>query len=625
MDQEMADIESQAISYQATLHQRAPDISHKGKCPVTLKFDDVIYKIKTIKTKEEEKVILKGVTGIVEPGEMLAMLGPSGSGKTTLLTALGGRLGGRLFGTITYNGQPFSNAIKRNTGFVTQDDVLYAHLTVAETLVFTALLRLPNSVTKEEKVEHAEAVIHQLGLTKCKDSIVGGPSIRGVSGGERKRVSIGQEMLINPSLLFLDEPTSGLDSTTAQRIVSTLWDLASGGRTIVMTIHQPSSRLFYMFHKVLLLSEGYPLYFGKGSDAIQYFSNIGFAPTIAMNPSDFLLDLANGVYSDELNEDHVIDKPQLITAYKSNIEAQLKAELQKISYSGCKTQGEIQDRGFRKWPTSWSQQFFVLLRRYLKEKKYESFSFLRICQILLTALLAGLLWYKSNTSHLQDQIGLLFFLCGFWSFIPLYQAIHTFPEEVMMLEKERSSGMYRLSSYFMSRMVAELPMELILPAIFLVITYWMAGLKANVVNFLYTLLSLLLHVLVCQGIGLAIGAIVLHQKSATTLASVIMLCFTLAAGFYVRHMPKFIAWVKYISNAYYIYQLLIGSQYHIGETYPCSIGQCPIEEFPTIKEMGFPDFHFKTVAVLVLVIMLIGYRLVAYFALTRVGVTKNLA
>ncbi|KAK7244350.1 hypothetical protein RIF29_39170 [Crotalaria pallida] len=549
MDQVMTDVESQTI-YNATKNEEARDETSKEKCSVILKFDDVVYKIKTKKgglfkkkTKEEEKVILKGVTGIVEPGEMLAMLGPSGSGKTTLLTALGGRLGGRLFGTITYNGQPFSNATKRNTGFVTQDDVLYPHLTVAETLVFTALLRLPNSVTKEEKVEHAEAMIHQLGLTKCKDSIVG---------------------------------------------------------------------------------EGYPLYFGKGSDALQYFSNIGFAPTIAMNPADFLLDLANGVYTDELNEDHVIDKPQLVTAYKSNIEAQLKAELQKISDFGCRTQGEIQDKGFRKWPTSWSQQFFVLLRRYLKEKKYEPFSFLRICHILLTALLAGLLWYKSNTSHLQDQIGLLFFLCGFWSFIPLYQAIHTFPEEVMMLEKERSSGMYRLSSYFMSRMVAELPMELILPAIFLVITYWMAGLKANVVNFLYTLLSLLLHVLVCQGIGLAIGAIVLHQKSATTLASVIMLCFTLAAGFYVRHMPKFIAWVKYISNAYYTYQLLIGSQYHIGETYPCSNGQCPIEEFPTIKEMGFPDLHFQALAALVLVIMLIGYRLVAYFALMRVGVTKKL-
>ena len=214
---------------------------------------------------------------------MLAMLGPSGSSKTTLLTALGGKLGGLLDGSITYNGKSFSNSMKRNMGFVTQDDVLYPHLTVAETLVFTALLRLENTFTKEEKIMHAESVITQLGLTKCKNSIIGGQFLRGLSGGERKRVSIGQEMLINPSLLLLDEPTSGLDSTTAQRIVSTLWELAKGGRKIVMTIHQPSSRLFYMFDKVLLLSEGNPLYFGERSQVMDYFSSIGYAPAVPMN------------------------------------------------------------------------------------------------------------------------------------------------------------------------------------------------------------------------------------------------------------------------------------------------------------------------------------------------------
>ncbi|CAL0326574.1 unnamed protein product [Lupinus luteus] len=622
----MADIESQTINKEI-VHGKPPQISHKGKCP----FSDIVYKIQTKKgglfeknTKKEEKMILKGVTGIVEPGEILAMLGPSGSGKTTLLTALGGRLGGKLHGTITYNGEPFSNSIKKNTGFVTQDDVLYPHLTVTETLVFTALLRLPNSVTKEEKVLHAKALIDQLGLTKCKDIIVGSPNLRGVSGGERKRVSIGQEMLINPSLLFLDEPTSGLDSTTAQRIVSTLWELASGGRTIVMTIHQPSSRIYYMFHKVLLLSEGNTLYFGKGSEAIDYFSNIGYAPAMAMNPSDFLLDLANGVYINELNEDHAIDKQLLVSAYKSNFEAQLKAGLQQINDSS-KSQCEIQEKAFGKWPTSWSDQFFVLSRRYIKEKKYESFSGLRIFQLLVTAVIAGLLWYKSDISHLQDQIGLLFFISGFWGSIPLFQAIFTFPQEVLMLEKERSSGMYRLSSYFMSRVLSDLPMELTLPTIFLTITYWLAGLKANIINFIYTLFSLLLHVLTCQGLGLAIGALVLDQKSATTLATIVILCFNLVAGFYVQHVPKFVAWLKYISIHYYTIQLFIGSQYHIGERYPCPNGECSIEEFPSIKQMGFPNLHRQAIAALVLGIMLIGYRLIAYFALMRIGVTNKFA
>ncbi|XP_027355275.1 ABC transporter G family member 9-like [Abrus precatorius] len=624
MEQEMQDRESQT-NYR--VQEEVPDIFHKGNPPVTVKFHDVVYKIKTKKwglleknTKAEEKVILNGVTGMVQPGEILAMLGPSGSGKTTLLAALGGRLGGKLYGSITYNGKAFSSATKRSTGFVTQDDVLYPHLTVTETLVFTALLRLPSSLTKEEKIVHAKAVIDQLGLTKCKDSIIGGPLLRGVSGGERKRVSIGQEMLINPSLLFLDEPTSGLDSTTAQRIVLTLWELANGGRTVVMTIHQPSSRIYYMFHRVLLLSEGNLLYFGKGSEAIEYFSNIGYAPIMAMNPSDFLLDLANGVYTNQPNEDHASNKHILISSYKNYFNAKLKPVLYEVPDYDI-SQGEFEDSGFGEWPNSWSQQFLVLLKRNVKERKYESFSGMRICQILVAALISGLLWYKSDISHLRDQIGLLFFISSFWGAMPLYHAIFTFPRELTMLEKERSSGMYRLSSYFMSMAVGDLPMELVLPTIFLIINYWMAGLKANVVNFLYTLFSVLLNVLVAEGMGLAIGAVVMDQKSATTLASVIMLSFVLVGGYYVQHVPKFIAWLKYISINHYIYKLLVGSQYDTNDTYPCSDGQCLVAEFPMIKQMGL-HFEGQIMAALALFIMLIGFRLVAYFALMRVGVTK---
>lgn len=155
--------------------------------------------------------VLNGVSGVVRPGEILAMLGPSGSGKTTLLTALGGRLikAGKMSGTITYNGRPFCSSMKRKTGFVSQDDVLYPHLTVLETLTYAAFLKLPKELSRAETMEQAELITVELGLTRCRNNIVGGPllQVRGVSGGERKRVSIGLEMLVNPSLLLLDEPT----------------------------------------------------------------------------------------------------------------------------------------------------------------------------------------------------------------------------------------------------------------------------------------------------------------------------------------------------------------------------------------------------------------------------------
>uniref|UniRef100_A0A5B7BT48 ABC-2 type transporter transmembrane domain-containing protein n=1 Tax=Davidia involucrata TaxID=16924 RepID=A0A5B7BT48_DAVIN len=219
------------------------------------------------------------------------------------------------------------------------------------------------------------------------------------------------------------------------------------------------------------------------------------------------------------------------------------------------------------------------------------------------------------------QIGLLFFSSGFWGFFPLFQAIFTFPQERMMLEKERSSGMYRLSSYFMARTVGDLPMELVLPTVFVAITYWMAGLKPTAGNFMETLFSLLFSVLVSQGLGLALGAVVMDQKSATILGSVIMLSFLLAGGYYVQHVPSFIAWIKYISISQYTYKLLLGSQYKPSDTYPCATsGTCLVGEFPSIKLVGL---NGQAISVVALTIMLLGYRLIAYIALMRIGVTRK--
>ncbi|OMO83028.1 ABC transporter-like protein [Corchorus capsularis] len=588
--------------------------------------------------------ILNGISGVVRPGELLAMLGPSGSGKTTLLTALGGRLTAKFSGCITYSGRPFSSSMKRKTGFVAQDDVLYPHLTVLETLTYAALLKLPsNKLSRSEKMEQAELIIAELGLTRCRNSIVGGPLLRGVSGGERKRVSIGLEMLVNPSLLLLDEPTSGLDSTTAQRIMATLRRLARGGRTLITTIHQPSSRLYRMFDKVLVLSEGYPIYFGEADQAMDYFTSIGLSPSFNfLNPADFLLDLANGIGSDvkadeqvEVDgrsvEHHVHDdqnstKQYLISAYKKNIYPVLKADMnqnmQDISSSSTVVSSKSRAGAGREqveWNSRWWEEMTVLARRGLRERKHESYSGLRIFQVMSVSLLSGLLWWHSNTSHLQDQVGLLFFFSIFWGFFPLFNAIFAFPQERPMLIKERSSGMYRLSSYYIARTVGDLPMELVLPTIFVTVTYWMGGLKPSLLTFALTLLIILLNVLVSQGLGLALGAVLMDVKQATTLASVTMLVFLLVGGYYIQHIPALLGWFKYISFSHYCYKILVGVQYSGDEIYQCEIDgvmrNCKVMDFGGIKclDLGLHYNFFWDVAALT--IMLVGYRLLAYVAL----------
>lgn len=603
---------------------------------ITLKFEDVVYKVKLEQqgfcyggtSSFKETTILNGLTGMVCPGELLAMLGPSGSGKTTLLTALGGRLTGKLSGKITYNSQPFSGSIRRRTGFVSQHDFLYPHLTVYETLLFTALLRLPNSIANDEKVQHVERVITELGLSRCHNSMIGGPLFRGISGGEKKRVSIGQELLINPSLVLLDEPTSGLDSTTAQKILTTIKQLANCGRTVITTIHQPSSRLYHMFDKVLLLSEGCPIYYGPASTALDYFSSIGFSTSLTVNPADLLLDLANGIGPDNNHTFEQGDKAEqerkrvrdvIISAYEKNISMTLKAELSSLDVNNNSKTQDASTRSNVKpeqWCTSWWHQFNVLLLRGLRERRHETFNRLRIFQVLTVAILSGLLWWRTPTSHIQDRMGMIFFFSVFWGFYPLYNAVFAFPQERTMLIKERSSGMYRLSSYFFARTVGDLPLELALPTAFTFILYWAGGLKPNPGTFILFLLVVLYNVLVAQGLGLAFGAILMDVKKGTCLASVTSMVFLIAGGYYIQQIPPFIAWLKYLSYSYFCFKLLIGVQYNEEDYYQCpNGGSCQVTDFPAVKSVGL---NHLWVDVSIMALMLVGYRVIAYLALRKV-------
>lgn len=197
-----------------------------------------------------------------------------------MLNLLSGRLLSTnllLSGQLVVNSEPTNDINKHGEkiGYVMQQDLLYATFTPRETFNFIANLRLVG-MNAEEKTKQVEQIITSLGLQKCADTYVGNEIIRGVSGGEKKRTSIGVELLINPSILFLDEPTTGLDSTTALNVVKTLNKLAKAGRTIVSTIHQPSSEIFSSFDRMIIMVQGNLVYQGSCQDSMSYFSKIGF-------------------------------------------------------------------------------------------------------------------------------------------------------------------------------------------------------------------------------------------------------------------------------------------------------------------------------------------------------------
>ncbi|RZR99829.1 hypothetical protein BHM03_00029453 [Ensete ventricosum] len=563
----------------------------------------------------EERVILNGISGMVSPGEMLAILGPSGSGKSTLLSILAGRLQGKHTGTVLANGHRLTKSVLRRTGFVTQDDVLYPHLTVRETLVFCAMLRLPRTVAKADKVAAAEAVVAELGLSKCADTSVGGPFVRGISGGERKRVCIGHEMLVNPSLLLLDEPTSGLDSTAASRLVATLGGLARQGRTVVTSVHQPASRVYQMFDSVLLLSEGSCLYFGKARDAMDYFGSVGFAPKFHVNPADFMLDLANGVtqtdYQGDAEKSAV--KQSLISSYNRVLAPKVRGGMTAAVPRNATHTDVCVERGRKEQRSiSWCSQFSILLQRSLKERRHESFNSLRVFQVMAAAVLSGSMWWHSSIHDVQDRLGLLFFITIFWGVFASFNAVFTFPQERAIFIKERSSGMYSLSSYFMARMAGDLPMELILPTVFTLILYWMAGLRTEAAAFLLTLAVLLGYVLVAQGLGLVLGAAIMDAKQASTIATVTMLAFLLTGGFYVLNIPSCLAWLKYISFTFYCYRLLIVIQYGGGQMDDLLASS---RHRNTRDADG--ELVSTSVCIAALLAMFVGYRVLAYVALRR--------
>lgn len=304
--------------------------------------------------------------------------------------------------------------------------------------------------------------------------------------------------------------------------------------------------------------------------------------------------------------------------------------------------------------TTWFSQLCILLHRLLKERRHESFDALRVFQVIAASLLSGLMWWHSDYRDVhvstikhysnktffwfsfaflliimlsQDRLGLLFFISIFWGVLPSFNAVFTFPQERAIFTRERASGMYTLSSYFMAHVLGSLSMELVLPAAFLTLTYWMVDLRPGLVPFLLTLSVLLLYVLASQGLGLALGAAIMDAKKASTIVTVTMLAFVLTGGYYVNKVPSGMVWLKYVSTTFYCYRLLVAVQYGSGEEILRMLGcdskgkqgagaatsaGCRFVEEEVIGDIGL----WTSVGVLFL--MFVGYRVLAYLALRRI-------
>lgn len=266
--------------------------------PTTLIFEDIGYSM-------NDKVILEGASGLIQPGHVMAIMGPSGAGKTTLLDILAKRTkSGKSTGSIYINGQQVSNShYKKLIGYVDQEEVMIPTLTVYETILYSALLRLPRTMSKTAKKFRVMEVMQELNIDGIKDAKIGQPGARSISGGERRRVAIACELVTSPSILFLDEPTSGLDAYNAFNVVECLVTLAKNyNRTVIFTIHQPRSNIVTLFDQLVLLASGRIVYSGPESEAQNYFKQIGYPCPSGFNIADYMIDLTMGAVRRKPNQ-----------------------------------------------------------------------------------------------------------------------------------------------------------------------------------------------------------------------------------------------------------------------------------------------------------------------------------
>jgi ABC-type multidrug transport system ATPase subunit len=266
---------------------------------IRITVENLSYRVPSFKDKKTDAELLSDVSGVFNPGEMVALLGPSGSGKTTFLDVLAGRKAvGTTSGVVKFGGiAPTPQFLRRYTGYVEQFDTLIAALTAREMLLYTAELKRPMRESLVSKETAVDQLLVDLGLWEARDVLVGSPMVKGLSGGQSKRLNIAIALITDPSVLFLDEPTSGLDSFTANEVMSVVKKLCTSDTTIVATIHSPTAYAFSLFENAAILCSGKQVYFGPSDGTLLSYAqtalnNVSLPPkTTGHSDIEWLIDV----------------------------------------------------------------------------------------------------------------------------------------------------------------------------------------------------------------------------------------------------------------------------------------------------------------------------------------------
>ncbi|MED6168444.1 ATP-binding cassette sub- G member 1 [Stylosanthes scabra] len=509
------------------------------------------------------KTLLNDISGEARDGEIMAVLGASGSGKSTLIDALANRIAkGSLKGTVALNGEALdSRLLKVISAYVMQDDLLFPMLTVEETLMFAAEFRLPRTLSKSKKKARVQALIDQLGIRNAAKTVIGDEGHRGVSGGERRRVSIGIDIIHDPIILFLDEPTSGLDSTSAFMVVKVLQRIAQSGSIVIMSIHQPSYRILGLLDRMIFLSRGNTVYKNRTEFALDLIRDLEGSPGGTRSLVEFnktwqsMKHPAPAAHSNAVHDQNGMSLKEAISASISR---------GKLVSGATNTNSNPSSMVPTFANPIWMEMVTLSKRSFLNSRRMPELFGIRLGAVVVTGfILATMFWKLDNSPKgVQERLGFFAFAMS-TTFYTTADALPVFLQERYIFMRETAYNAYRRSSYLVSHALVSLPSLVFLALTFSAITFWAVGLDGGFSGFLFYFWIILASFWAGNSFVTFLSGVVPHVMLGYTIVVAILAYFLLFSGFFINRdrIPNYWIWFHYMSLVKYPYEAVLQNEF----------------------------------------------------------------
>ncbi|GJX49894.1 ABC transporter G family member 31 [Tanacetum coccineum] len=542
--------------------------------PLSMAFHNVNYYVDMPKDMDLEGVserrlkLLSDVSGVFLPGVLTALMGSSGAGKTTLLDVLAGRkTGGYIEGDISISGfKKEQSTFARVAGYVEQNDIHSPQVTVIESLLFSAFLRLPADVSEKQRWDFVEGVMKLVELDNLRDALVGLPGCTGLSTEQRKRLTIAVELVANPSIIFMDEPTSGLDARAAAIVMRTVRNTVDTGRTVVCTIHQPSIEIFEAFDELLLLKRGGSVIYGgkvgeRSDILIDYFESINGITKMPSeyNPANWMLEMTTPAVEERIGQDFAV-------IYKNSKQYRdIEAVIQQTSTPEP-------DSESLHFSTTYSQnslsQFKICLWKqnlvYWRSPEYNAVRlfFTTICALIVGSVFWDVGSKRDTTQNLMVLMGALYTAVMFLGVNNSSTVQPVIAIERTVFYRERAAGMYSAIPYAIAQGLVETPYIAVQTISYGIITYFMINFERTMGKFLLYLVFMFLTFTYFTFYGMVAIGLTPNQQMAAVVSSAFYSLWNLLAGFLVPkpNIPGWWIWFYYVCPIAWTLQGLIGSQ-----------------------------------------------------------------